>query len=168
MCIVIDICTLAPVFDSKCEKHPDYKPVLDWVLYGNGKIIFGGEQYKRELPPKYRKLFNEFTKASKAIEVNETQVNEKHKELMTKIEHRDFDDPHIVAIIIVSGCRLICSDDDRAFPFFKMKSLYPNHFTRPKIYSGISNKDLLCDNNISDIGKPCTKLNKNSARAFSQ
>jgi len=166
MCLVIDICTLAPVFEKSCAKHSEFKPVLDWILYGNGKIIYGGEKYKNEIPQKYLRLINELTKASKAIELIEQKVNEKTKEIKKKYRHRDFDDPHIVAIIIVSGYRVICSDDDRAYPFFKMKMLYPNRFTRPKIYSGASNKNLLNDNNIVKICKPCLKLNKNLAKNF--
>ena len=155
MCIIIDICALAPVFESDCAKHPEFKPVLDWVLHGNGKIIYGGEKYKKELPQKYRKIINELTKSRKAIEVDEDNVNKKTKEVQKIFRHRDFDDPHIIAITIVSGCRIICSDDDRAFPFFKMKQLYPNKFKRPKIYSGLSNKKLLNDKNITSSCKSC-------------
>jgi hypothetical protein len=99
-------------------------------------------------------------------EVDEKRVDEKQAELEKLVNHKNFDDPHIIAIIIVSGCQIICSTDDRAYPFFKMKELYPKNFTRPKIYSGLNNKDLLCDENIVDACKPCAKLKKNLVDAI--
>ncbi len=151
MCIVIDTNTFASVFNAKSQDHDKFKPVLDWIIGGKGKIVYGGKKYKRELAQahKYLNLFREFDKANKIALVDDDRVDQQQTELETVIEHRNFDDPHLIAIIIVSGCRLICSTDSRAHPFFKDERLYPKHVKRPRIYSGhSSNVDLLCDENI--------------------
>ena len=162
MCIVIDANTFSTVFNPDSQKHGDFKPVLEWIVHGRGKIVYGGDKYKQELrnARKYHGLFSELSKVSKVIEVDCQRVNEIQEEVAGRVDHRDFDDPHLIAIIIVSGCKLICSDDSSAYPFLKRKDLYLNKVSRPKIYRRSTNRDLLCDNNIADICKPCSKLPK--------
>ena len=162
MCIVIDTNTFASVFDPSSEKHSEFKPVLEWIVFGNGKIVYGGSKYKQELREarKYLSFFLELSKARKTKEINDAEVDEKQKEIERIVNDKKFNDPQIVAIIVVSGCKLICSEDKSAYPFFKRKDLYPKHITRPKIYSKASNADLLSDNNIAEICKPTRRLPK--------
>lgn len=46
----------------------------------------------------------------------------------------DFDDPHIIALLNVSKCKNILTDDKRAMPFIKEKCLYDNS-NIPKIHT---------------------------------
>jgi len=162
MCIVIDVNTFGPVFLKSCEEHEEFEPVLDWIVSGKGKIVYGGSKYRKALERarRYLRIFLEFKKAGKVVEVDDERVNAQQEELENLIQHRNFDDPHIIAIVIVSGCRLVCSNDSRADQFIKMRNLYPNHVQRPKIYRGKSNSDLLCDQNIAKICEPCHRLPK--------
>lgn len=162
MCIVIDINCLGSIFNKNNTDHEAFRPVYDWIIHGKGKMVYGGTKYKKELrnAGKYIKLLTQLKKAGKIIEVNDREVNKCHDELDAVIQHSDFDDPHLIAIIIVSGCRLICSLDKRAYQFIKKKELYPAHFKRPKIYSGKSNSNLLSDENIANICRPTSKPNK--------
>ena len=158
MCIVIDTCTFASVFDSSSDKHSNFVPVLNWVRNGKGKIVYGGTKYKRELKlaNKYFKILVEFKKTNKIVEIDDEQVDLEQQVLEDLLSHRDFDDAHLVSIIIVSGCKLICSEDKRAFPFLQNKDLYPKNINTPKIYSGRkSNRALLNDKNITSICKGC-------------
>jgi hypothetical protein len=159
MCIVIDANTFAPVFDTRNQRHDEFKPVHDWIFVGKGKIVYGGTKYKEELrrAARYLKIFIELQKARKVVEVNDQDVDAKQAELEELITHKDFDDPHLIAIVIVSGVKLICSDDARAYPFIKDNTLYPRNIDRPRIYSRSSNQDLLTDANIADICKPASK-----------
>jgi hypothetical protein len=168
MCIVIDTNVLANVFNKNAENHNEFKPVLEWILFGKGKIVYGGSKYKRELlmARKYFRLFVELKRKSKIIELDCQSVDNKQNEVSNMLVHRDFDDPHLVAILIISRCRLICSEDSRAFPFLKDGAYYPKHMVRPKIYCRESNKDLLCDNNIAEICKPCQRLSNEVAQQF--
>lgn len=155
MCIVIDTNTLSCVFNQESEAHPEFAPVREWIVEGKGKLVYGGTKCKLELKKagRYLRLVNELKRKRKAIEVNSQAVDTRQQEIERLLEHRDFNDSHVIAIVIVSRCRLICSCDRRAHPFFKMSILYPKHFKRPKIYTGINCKDLLCDQYI--VGECC-------------
>jgi hypothetical protein len=53
-----------------------------------------------------------------------------------------FNDEHLVAILNVSGCKLVCTKDIEAMPYIKRKEFYSDHKI-PQIYSGVRNSDLL-------------------------
>lgn len=152
MCIIIDTNTFASVFDSNSEEHVEFSPVLNWIRNGKGKIVFGGTTYRNELrrAKKYLRIINELKKARKIVEVCNDEVDREQRRIESLITHRDFDDPHLVAIVSVSKCKLICSSDKRAYPFIKNGSLYPSVGMRPRIYSRSNNSNLLCDHYIAD------------------
>lgn len=155
MCLIVDTNSFSPIFNPTDADHPDFKPILDWITSGKGKIIYGGSKYKQELAQarKYLKLFTEFKKINKIVEVSDEAVDTEQRELEGRVDHRDFDDPHLVAIAIVSRCKLICSKDERAHPFIKDKMLYPDKLKPPKIYSNQTHMHLLNDKNIVRICK---------------
>jgi predicted nucleic acid-binding protein len=155
MCIIIDTNTWAEVFDASAKEHNEFKPVLDWIAGENGigRIVCGGTTYRNEIPKKYLRLFKLYNDRRKTIMVNDEDVDAKEAELKAILEHRDFDDPHIVALVFVSGCRLVCTQDDRAIPFItgkhqEAKKFYPKRFIKPKIYRSSKNADLLIEKNI--------------------
>ncbi len=55
----------------------------------------------------------------------------------------DFDDHHLIAIIIVSGCKLICSDDSRLIHFLGEETCTHRSVSHPKIYSHAINGTIL-------------------------
>lgn len=152
MCIIIDTNAFASVFDCNSEGHSEFSPVLNWIRNGKGKIVFGGTTYRNELrrAKRYLGIIGELKKARRIVEVSNDEVDREQKRIESLVSHRDFDDPHLIAIVAVSRCKLICSSDKRAYRFIKRASLYPKAGMRPKIYSGSSNSDLLCDHNIAD------------------
>ena len=159
MCIIIDASAWSSVFKTTSKEHPEFSPVFDWVTVGKGKVVYGGTKYKRELAraTQYAKLFAELGKAGRTALVDDQKVDQEQRILEETSLLQDFDDPHLVAIVIVSHCKLICSKDSTAYPFFQDKTLYPEGVERPKIYSRYSNKSLLVDENIAAICKPCLK-----------
>lgn len=163
MCVIVDTNCLANVFDKKSEKHDDFKPVLDWVLNGKGKLVYGGTKYLQELrkASKYFKILNLLKdKANKVIIVNKEAVDKEQERISNVITDPDFDDPHLPAIVIVSKCRIICSQDTRSVRFVKDSQIYPKGIVIPKYYTSIRNRSLLCDKYIDDMYKPLDKLNK--------
>jgi predicted nucleic acid-binding protein len=151
MCIVVDTNTLASVFDEKSANHAEFKPVFDWIKNGKGKIVYGGTKYISELAKtKYLALFTEYNRAKKAILVK-GDIDEEAIAVSAMIQHPDFDDQHLVALLRVSGCKLICSLDGRAYPYFRHSLFFNPAGKKPKIYSGIRNKDLLNDRNIAEV-----------------
>lgn len=151
MCIIIDTNALASVFQSNSADHNQFKHVLDWIMNGKGKIVFGGTKYKRELNERYISLFEEFKKANKSIHIDDVLVD-KEEEIVSKLlSDKDFDDQHLVGLLRISKCRLICSNDKRAYKYFKHNKFFPHAKNRPRIYSNSKNKNLLSDKYISSI-----------------
>lgn len=145
MCIVIDINVLAAVFDSSVSNHNEFKPVLDWIMRGKGKIVYGGRKYKQELKgaSKYFSILSELQRKGKVHIIDDNAVDTEQLRVTSISSHPDFDDPHIVAIFCVSRCMLFCSQDRRSFPYIKNKSFYPVGRKPPKIYRSSRNINLL-------------------------
>jgi len=153
MCIIIDTNTLASVFDENSMFHSEFKPVYDWVKTGNGKVVYGGTKYLEELKTKYLAVFLELRRNNRAIYVNDDQVDAEEAIVSAMIQHANFDDQHLVGLLRISGCKLICSLDGRAFPYFKHPDFFHPASNRPKIYSRLRHQDLLTNRNIAPICK---------------
>jgi len=154
MCIIIDVNTFPAVFDDKNRQHNKFRPILCWITDGRGKIVLGGTTYRNELRKlkKFISLMSQLEKAGKLAPVNDREVDRVESRLRKLSICRGFDDCHIVAIVIVSSCRLVCSLDKSLHSYLKNKQLYPNNCKRPYIFVGhTSNHSLLCDENIAAI-----------------
>lgn len=150
MCIVIDAGALASVFNPSCTEHAEFKPVADWILKGRGRAVFGGTKYKTELARarRYLRLFLQLKIQGRAIEIRGDLVDAREAALVEMTRGSDCDDQHIIAILCVSKCLLLCSQDGRSYCFVKDKRNYPKKQKVPRIYSSHKNRDLLCDHNI--------------------
>ena len=172
MCVVIDMNVVNCVFNVDNQSHESFKPVKEWILNGKGKMVVGGETYFKELGKlaKFRKFYLALRKAGKVILVKpEKEIDDLELKLKDSLSHKNFDDPHIVALLIVSGCKVICSNDARAYPFFHKKEWYPKGRSIPKIYCDKSyskHKEILTDNNMAEICLPCLKLKKADQQLF--
>jgi len=95
----------------------------------------------------------EYAKMNKVVRVKDDEVDNWEKKIKTKKRQSKFNDEHIIAIVIASGCVLVCTKDSASIPFIKDRVFYPKSCKKPKIYSGIRNKNLLTDCNIAPICK---------------
>ena len=155
MCVVLDTNAFGAFFDPSNKEHEDYKPVLQWVSFGKGKLVYGGRTYKDEMKKavKYIRFFASLNRSGKTILLDDDSVNH-WQERVREIEPSDkFDDPHLIAIILESKCKLICTNDKRAMPYIKENKFYINEAKRPRIYSSKRNADLLQDKYIAKICK---------------
>lgn len=154
MCIVIDVNAFPSVFNESSADHNDFSYVKDWIRRPNhrAKLVYGGSQYKKELRqmPKYQAIILELDKIRKVCEIDGLAVDRWQRRIDAKYKHKDFDDSHIIAIIAISTCRLICTKDRRSFPFLLNKSFYPRNFKLPKLYTSKRNSDLLNNKNMSN------------------
>lgn len=161
MCIVIDANTLSAVFDPTNEKHQAFRPVFEWILRGRGKVVYGGTTYAREAFERVRrfnKLFQELRRLGKAVVLPSAEVDAEERRVRAIEPSVDFDDPHIVAIVEVSGCTLLCSDDRRADKYIKEHSFYQRR-SCPKIYrEATHHAELLTDGNIAECCRPNRQL----------
>lgn len=155
MCIVVDPPLFIALFKSDDAEHEKFKPVLEWVIKGPGKFVTGGSQYKKELSriSSILGVLTELKKKGKIVSVEEKVVNldvEKIKKIEPSI---DFDDPHLVALVRLTSCKLICTRDARSFRYLRSTKLYDRLSSRPKIYTRARNASLLCPKNIANCCK---------------
>lgn len=145
MCIVIDINTLAMVFNSSNARHCDFVDVKQYIESRTGYVVFGGTKYKAELAltGRYLKLLRQLREAGKAVSIFDKAVDEIEASILELTDNTDCDDQHVIALLAASRCALLCSVDNRSFPFVKDKSLYPKGCPTVKIYTSPRNKKLL-------------------------
>ena len=153
MCLLLDVNAFSPFFESSNSDHQNFKEAMIWVTKGDGKLIYGGAKYNEELKntTKYLRIFAALEKAGKVVRLNDKSVNalqEKIEEIETS---RDFDDPHLIAIVCESKCRIVCTNDRRAIPYIKDNKFYPSPLRKPKIYRYKRHKTMLTDANIVEI-----------------
>lgn len=143
--IIVDANTWSRVFDSANLEHGDFKPVLDCIGKRKATLVYGGKTYMKELKesPKYLQLHAQYRKARMAEFLDAEEVDTQEIEVRGKEDNPDFDDPHIIAIQIVSKAPVICSKDERAEKFFKKAQLYPKGHKSPKIYKRKEHVSLL-------------------------
>lgn len=160
MCIIVDTNVLSNVFKQSSANHTQFKPVRDWIIEGKGKVVFGGTKYIHEIKESYLTLFLQLKKAGKAVHIPCNIVDSEQKIIEGMIVHDDFDDAHLIGLLRVSGCKLICSLDIKAFPYFRHSQFFKPLANRPRIYSKLSNSKLLCDRHIANVCKPCAATTK--------
>lgn len=162
MCLILDTNVFGAFFDPNNEKHHEFIPVFNWVVYGKGKLVYGGTKYKSEMKAakKYIRFFASLQRAGKIVLVRDSDVDQREAELKRIEPSEDFDDPHLVAIVLASECKVICTNDKRALPYVKRKDFYKGKLKKPKIYQSTRNSSVLSDQNIASICMPCKKLNK--------
>jgi rRNA-processing protein FCF1 len=113
----------------------------------------GGATYKKEVKIESRSfpVLVELKRKSRIINVSDDDVDRLEKEIKAKTKGvKDFDDHHIVALVIASGCCVVCTKDERADKFLKNRRLYPNGCI-PKIYRSAKCSDLCCDDNVAPV-----------------
>ena len=106
MCIVLDASRF-----GKFQKSADenMKPVRDWVLHGNGRIVYSPtKDLKREWKKGARKLRRQLQRRAKLKLIPMHSVQRKQAELEDKIESND---AHIIALAIVAEAKLLVSAD---------------------------------------------------------
>ena len=165
MCLVLDTNAIAACFNPEDEKHNEFRPVLEYLTHGKGKLVYGGKKYKKELGQlkNYLRLFASLARAGKIVNLDDKAIDDVEVEIKLLEPSKNFDDPHLVAIIIKSKCKIICTNDIRAMPYLKDSRFYSGLTCKPKLYTSSKNISLLTDKYIADICKPCNKLPKKLA-----
>ena len=150
MCVVADPPTMIPMFKVTDPEHIEFAPVRDWVLNGKGKFIIGGSKYKTELLAitSILPILKELERRGKIVRRADDEVDAEVAAVKLIEPTNDFDDPHLVALIRLTGCKLICVRDPRSHRFLRSVKLYHTSSDRPKLYTKAKNITLLCQANI--------------------
>lgn len=153
MCIVIDTNAIPVIFNKNNVDHSKLKPVFDWITEHDGFMVYGGTKYLKELKklPRYRHIIQELERSGRVKIQNKSIVDKYYNSICGKRMPRSFNDQHLVAIIIVSRIRLICTLDKESHPHLKNNKLYPKGIRKPKIYSKLEHSHLLINKNIVGI-----------------
>jgi hypothetical protein len=119
-------------------------------------MVYGGTKYKTELSKLkgYLGVFAELARSGRLIEVSTAEVDARAAELKLLEPHAAFNDEHLLAIVAVSRCRVVCTNDKRADEYLRRRDLYPSGVRRPKIYRQRNHDGLCCDDNIVAICRP--------------
>lgn len=106
MCLIVDN-NLAP--DFFCRSIPDLAPLKSAVLNSICCLYYGGE-LRREYfhSEKVRRMVRQLDQAGRAKAIPDAVVDAKTNEVAQQCVS---DDPHIIALALESGARLLCSLD---------------------------------------------------------
>lgn len=143
--VIVDTNTWGPVFDPKNSDHSKFAPVNDYIFSKKQTLAWGGSGFIAELKKahRYLNLFSELAKTGTAVRFPDNEIDREQARIEGLVNDNDFDDPHIIALQIVSKVQVIVTNDKRSHHFIKMKALYPKRHPMPKIYSTRRNKKLL-------------------------
>ena len=116
-------------------------------------MVYGGSTYLTELGrcKKYAPLIAQLRLARKVVRLDNADVDQEEERVRGVEPHPDFDDAHLVSMVVVSGVRLVCTKDRRAHRFLKDRKFYPKGVARPLLYTSRKNAGLLTDKNIAKI-----------------
>jgi hypothetical protein len=151
MCIVADPPTFIPMFKPTDPEHAAFVSVRDWVIAGPGKFVMGGAKYKAELFAVRSVLpfLAELERRGKIVRRSDADVDADEMAVKRVEPANDFDDPHLVALVRLTGCRLICIRDPRSHRFLRAPRFYRTARDRPKLYTRPKNIALLGPHNLA-------------------
>jgi rRNA-processing protein FCF1 len=155
--IVLDINCYHLVFQPKSNSNDSFYYIHQWVTKEKcACFVYGGTKYKCELEkiPKYHKIINQLKNAGKFIEINAQMIDENARQLKIICSDTNFDDEHIIAILNISGCKLVCTKDIKAQEYIKRKDFYSDKKV-PRIYSKSKHKRLLRKKYIITLKNRC-------------
>ncbi len=159
MCVVIDADTFSEISENN---NKDFEPLRNWISQEGHTVIHGGSKYKKQLSNygKFRSYLKELEHAGLTHILPKQEVDNTQEFLERNFILTDFNDHHIVAILFVSGCRVVSSHDEGLHKLIKrccknsgkyiiMKSMPNLKVKKPKIYQKESHKSFLNDSSIS-------------------
>ncbi|MCB4810592.1 hypothetical protein LG204_04595 [Methylovorus menthalis] len=157
MGIVIDTNVFHKVFDDRSEGHADFVDIKKWFDDRQGVMILGGSKYKKEITHTHKNLIliKFLRDAGMVITFDDGLVDQREKEVVDLTKGTDCDDQHIIALLDISKCTILCSEDIRSYPFIKNKKLYktPKHNVRIYRYSKHKNMLIRARNCQARLGK---------------
>ena len=139
MSLIVDNNVAAEFF---CESTPDLQPLRQAVYSSTCptcRLYYGGDlrrEYFRS--EKVRRKLKLLDQAGRAKAVSDAAVDKKAAEVAPKCVS---DDPHVIALAIVSGARLLCSRDQALHTDFGNPQLI--HSPRGYVYQNASHKHLI-------------------------
>ena len=105
MCIIIDA-NQSHQF-TRGRLRPCFAEIVKWVSR-NGKIVTGGRLERELLNTKMRALLVEWERVNKIVKIDGRTVDAAEREIDPLCES---DDPHVLALVNLSGSTLVVTED---------------------------------------------------------
>jgi hypothetical protein len=155
MCALIDANCLSKVFDPTNSEHANYLPVWKWINEARGaRMIYGGSTYLKGLG-RLRRILGlvvELRRKNRVVVLSTADVDTIEHEIINTIGSSGHEDEHLVAIVIVSGCRVVVTGDDAAIQLLKRTELYQGREAKvPRIYQRTEHEHLCCEDNVITV-----------------
>ena len=139
MCMIVDANRIGGLLGDPPDE--DSAPVRHWIESGKGRIVYStGGQFAEEIVGKAKQKFVEYSRAGRAKLVPHDDFAEIEQGLRNDRRLRS-DDPHIIALALTSGARLLFSGDGDLIEDFTSPQIIKQ--PRGKVYSSVRNTDLL-------------------------
>lgn len=140
MCVIVDSCCSHKVLNP--SRFPEAEALLEWLRSG-GKIAHGG-LLTRELCENsgFRRLLLAFTQAGMARRYPDDKISAEEARLKSRDGLKCKNDHHVLALAIVSGARILYSEDENLREVFRDRTVIP---TRSKVQG-----KLLCGDGVAN------------------
>lgn len=137
MCLIIDV-NVAHEFSRPPSANAI--PIINWLDKHDGRMVYGGH-LAREMESTtadFRRFVAEHLRAGIAIRIADAAVDREHQRVAGLCNSND---PHVVALALVSGARVLFSDDQALHADFKD----PKLLNRPRgaVYQNAKHAHLL-------------------------
>ena len=124
MCAIVDANMASRFFGDPVDT--DLRPLWDWIYSGRGMLVVGG-QLAEELDQlgDARRLIRNWERARLAHVASHEEREEVEAETrrLQRTGQCRSDDPHVIALALVSGARLLCSADRLLHADFRNREL---------------------------------------------
>ena len=130
MCAIVDADVAFEVFGP--NRPEAGQKFFDWINGGSGRLFVGGQLLRELDRTAAGDWAREALNSGRIRRVSESEVAAKTKQVQDEGRYRS-NDPHVLALAIVSGARLLYSNDGDLQHDFKDKMLIDK--PRGKVYS---------------------------------
>ena len=124
MCAIVDVNVIEEVFGA--DRPEAGQAFFAWITSGKSRLVAGGRLLEElDNTPAFRKWRENAILAGQIRLVNDLEVEEQTKKLEHKSSCRS-NDAHVIALALVSGARLLYSNDRELGDDFRDKKLIEN------------------------------------------
>jgi hypothetical protein len=120
MCIVVD----ANAANNLHSEHEAGAIVLVWLLKGKGKLVVSTDNLRELFKTRLRETILTLDRASRLCRADDGQCDELRDKLIADGKLKS-NDPHVVALVNVTGCDLVYTHDQPLHQDLKNKELVP-------------------------------------------
>jgi hypothetical protein len=138
--VIIDTNVFDSVFNSNSRDFDNFYPVRNCITSPkcHGVLVYGGRKFRNELSSfsDRKRIFKILRDAGRLEELDDSPVDKLCERLKRLEPCKRFNDEHLIACVILSGCKVIVTDDKRADKYLKdpQGRFYSHPNDRPKIY----------------------------------